>query len=158
MINVWWLLFPGFPFTKSNQEIQVVGASENHSPTWFDPRLWRVSPAQDPKYLTTTIPLPSNLSKSLFLLFYLQNRSSQRRNKYKRKMAGWFGSAPETMIVTNTPAADLAFTNLAYCSGSDLHNFAVPGTKLFMALIADSFVLSLSYPFICILIFFYLIS
>ncbi|OAY24815.1 vesicle-fusing ATPase [Manihot esculenta] len=59
-------------------------------------------------------------------------------------MAGWFGSAPETMIVTNTPAADLAFTNLAYCSGSDLHNFAVPGTKLFMALIADSFVLSLS--------------
>lgn len=69
-------------------------------------------------------------------------------------MAGRFGSAPSTMIVTNTPAADLALTNLAYCSASDLHNFAVPGTKFFMALIGDYFVLSLSYPFICVLIFF----
>ncbi|OAY26193.1 vesicle-fusing ATPase [Manihot esculenta] len=59
-------------------------------------------------------------------------------------MAGRFGSAPSTMIVTNTPAADLALTNLAYCSASDLHNFAVPGTKFFMALIGDYFVLSLS--------------
>ncbi|KAJ9136164.1 hypothetical protein P3X46_033268 [Hevea brasiliensis] len=61
-------------------------------------------------------------------------------------MAGRFGSAsaPATMIITNTPALDLALTNLAYCSASDLHNFAVPGTKLFMALINDSFVLSLS--------------
>ncbi|EEF43280.1 vesicular-fusion protein nsf, putative [Ricinus communis] len=59
-------------------------------------------------------------------------------------MAGRLGSSSATMIVTSTPAADLALTNLAYCSASDLHNFAVPGTKLFMALIADSFVLSLS--------------
>ncbi|GAV67671.1 AAA domain-containing protein/CDC48_N domain-containing protein/CDC48_2 domain-containing protein [Cephalotus follicularis] len=62
-------------------------------------------------------------------------------------MAGRFGfqsSAPATMIATNTPAADLALTNLAYCSPSDLHNFAVPGTKLFLALVGDSFVLSLS--------------
>uniref|UniRef100_A0A6N2KUQ6 Vesicle-fusing ATPase n=1 Tax=Salix viminalis TaxID=40686 RepID=A0A6N2KUQ6_SALVM len=43
------------------------------------------------------------------------------------------------MIVTNTPGADLAVTNLAYCSPSDLHNFAVPGTKLFLALVANSF-------------------
>ncbi|KDP20974.1 hypothetical protein JCGZ_21445 [Jatropha curcas] len=59
-------------------------------------------------------------------------------------MAGRSGSAPTAMIVTNTPSPDLALTNLAYCSATDLHNFAVPGTKLFMALIGDSFVLSLS--------------
>ncbi|KAJ8761634.1 hypothetical protein K2173_004410 [Erythroxylum novogranatense] len=62
-------------------------------------------------------------------------------------MAGRLGfqsSAPATMIVTNTPSSDLVYSNLAYCSPSDLHNFAVPGTKFFMVLIADSFVLSLS--------------
>ncbi|XP_038895439.1 vesicle-fusing ATPase [Benincasa hispida] len=62
-------------------------------------------------------------------------------------MAGRFGlssTAPATMIVTNTPAADLALTNLAYCSASDLQNYAVPGTKLFLALVGDSSVLSLS--------------
>ncbi|KAG6778750.1 hypothetical protein POTOM_015095 [Populus tomentosa] len=61
-------------------------------------------------------------------------------------MASRFGFQSTTMIVTNTPAADLALTNLAYCSPSDLHNFAVPGTKLFLALVADSSVLSFSYP------------
>ena len=59
------------------------------------------------------------------------------------------------MIVTNTPAADLALTNLAYCSHADLHGFAVPGTvsgtELYLASIADSFVLSLSYPFLSFL-------
>ncbi|KAL0011536.1 hypothetical protein SO802_006644 [Lithocarpus litseifolius] len=55
------------------------------------------------------------------------------------------------MIVTNTPAADLALTNLAYCSHADLHGFAVPGTKLHLASIADSFVLSLTYPFLSFL-------
>ncbi|KAJ6728583.1 VESICULAR-FUSION PROTEIN NSF [Salix koriyanagi] len=59
-------------------------------------------------------------------------------------MASRFGFQSATMIVTNTPGADLAVTNLAYCSPSDLHNFAVPGTKLFLALVANSFVLSLS--------------
>ncbi|XP_065877660.1 vesicle-fusing ATPase [Euphorbia lathyris] len=59
-------------------------------------------------------------------------------------MAGRHSSAPATMIVTNTPAADLALTNLAYCSPPDLHNFAVPGTKYFLALVGDSAVLSLS--------------
>uniref|UniRef100_A0A6N2L7X9 Vesicle-fusing ATPase n=1 Tax=Salix viminalis TaxID=40686 RepID=A0A6N2L7X9_SALVM len=54
------------------------------------------------------------------------------------KMASRFGFQSTTMIVTNTPAADLALTNLAYCSPSDLHNFAAPGTKLFLALVADS--------------------
>ncbi|XP_062161091.1 vesicle-fusing ATPase-like isoform X2 [Alnus glutinosa] len=48
------------------------------------------------------------------------------------------------MIVTNTPAADLALTNLAYCSHADHHGFTVPGTKLFLASISDSFVLSVS--------------
>nr|POE45847.1 vesicle-fusing atpase [Quercus suber] len=58
----------------------------------------------------------------------------------------------------NTPAADLALTNLAYCSHADLHgfaayyshadlhDFAVPGTKLYLASIADSFVL---HQFLC---------
>ena len=45
------------------------------------------------------------------------------------------------MIVTNTPAADLALMNLAYYSHADLHGFAVPGTKLYLASISDSFVL-----------------
>lgn len=62
-------------------------------------------------------------------------------------MAGksWFGaSANINMIVTNTPAADLALTNFAYCASSEISKFAVPGTGLALALIADSFVLSLS--------------
>ncbi|KAF3966512.1 hypothetical protein CMV_009396 [Castanea mollissima] len=42
------------------------------------------------------------------------------------------------MIVTNTSAADLALTNLAYCSHADLHGFVVPGTKLYLASITDS--------------------
>ena len=48
----------------------------------------------------------------------------------------------DPMIVTNTPAADLILTNLAYCSHADLHGFAILGTKLYLASIADSFVLS----------------
>ncbi|XVF87485.1 hypothetical protein PTKIN_Ptkin18bG0123800 [Pterospermum kingtungense] len=56
-------------------------------------------------------------------------------------MAGWFGSQSSSvvsMIVTNTPSADLALTNLAYCSPSDLQNFAVPGSDLFLANIGDA--------------------
>ena len=41
----------------------------------------------------------------------------------------------------NTPTANLALTNLTYCSHADLHGFVVPGTKLYLASIADSFVL-----------------
>ncbi|XP_031397149.1 vesicle-fusing ATPase [Punica granatum] len=62
-------------------------------------------------------------------------------------MAGrWFqSSSPATdMIVTNTPAAELALTNFAYCSPSDLQNFSVQGTKLHLASVGDAFVLSLS--------------
>ena len=55
------------------------------------------------------------------------------------------------MIVTNTPAADLTLTNLAYYSHADLHGFAVPSTKLYLASIGDSFVLSLTYPFLSFL-------
>ncbi|PKI69442.1 hypothetical protein CRG98_010145 [Punica granatum] len=61
-------------------------------------------------------------------------------------MAGrWFqSSSPATdMIVTNTPAAELALTNFAYCSPSDLQNFSVQGTKLHLASVGDAFVLSL---------------
>lgn len=53
-----------------------------------------------------------------------------------------------TMTVTTTPASDLALTNLAYCSPSDLRCFAVPGTTdLFLANVGEVFVLSISYPF-----------
>ncbi|XP_058211082.1 vesicle-fusing ATPase-like [Rhododendron vialii] len=53
-----------------------------------------------------------------------------------------FGAAT-TMIVTNTPGKDLAYTNLAYCSHSDLRSFLVAGSHLAFAQI-DAFVLSLS--------------
>ncbi|XP_022724072.1 vesicle-fusing ATPase-like [Durio zibethinus] len=62
-------------------------------------------------------------------------------------MAGRFGSQSSrvtAMIVTSTPSTDLALTNLAYCSASDLHNFAVPGSKLFLVDVSDAFVLSVS--------------
>ncbi|PPS13789.1 hypothetical protein GOBAR_AA06751 [Gossypium barbadense] len=65
-------------------------------------------------------------------------------------MAGWFGSQSSmvaTMTVTSTPSPDLAFTNLAYCSPSDLQSFAVPGSRLFLVNVGDAFVLSISYPF-----------
>ncbi|CAH9087192.1 unnamed protein product [Cuscuta europaea] len=48
------------------------------------------------------------------------------------------------MIVTNTPAKDLAYTNLAYCSPADFRNFVAPRSKLAYALVADAFVLSVS--------------
>ncbi|PSS05596.1 Vesicle-fusing ATPase [Actinidia chinensis var. chinensis] len=53
------------------------------------------------------------------------------------------GSKPR-MIVTNTPSKDLAYTNFAYCSPSDLRSFSVSGSKLAFALLDDAFVLSLS--------------
>ncbi|XP_027920851.1 vesicle-fusing ATPase [Vigna unguiculata] len=60
-------------------------------------------------------------------------------------MFGSSSSTPFKMRVTNTPSTDLALTNLAYCSPSDLRNFAVPGHKnLYLATVADSFVLSLA--------------
>ncbi|KAL4554011.1 hypothetical protein LXL04_039870 [Taraxacum kok-saghyz] len=60
-------------------------------------------------------------------------------------MAGRSGSS--TMIVTNTPAKDLAYTNCAYCSPSDLRQFIDPGSNLALALVGDVFVLSIAYPF-----------
>ncbi|KAL1165791.1 hypothetical protein V6Z11_A06G152900 [Gossypium hirsutum] len=62
-------------------------------------------------------------------------------------MAGLFGSQSSTvapMIVTSTPSTDLALTNFAYCSPSDLQSFAVPGSKLFLANVGDAFVLTLN--------------
>ncbi|RDY13407.1 Vesicle-fusing ATPase, partial [Mucuna pruriens] len=64
-------------------------------------------------------------------------------------MASLFGlssSSSTSMTVTNTPSQDLALTNHAFCSASDLPKFAVPGHKnLYLASI-DSFVFSLAYP------------
>ncbi|XP_038689343.1 vesicle-fusing ATPase [Tripterygium wilfordii] len=62
-------------------------------------------------------------------------------------MASRFGfqsSASAKMIVTSTPGADLALTNLAYVSQSVLQNFAVPGSKIYLALVGDAHVLSLA--------------
>lgn len=56
------------------------------------------------------------------------------------------GRSP-AMIVTNTPAKDLAYTNFAFCSPSDLRNFLVPGSRLAYAQIGDAFILTVSYPF-----------
>ncbi|GKV50892.1 hypothetical protein SLEP1_g57572 [Rubroshorea leprosula] len=56
----------------------------------------------------------------------------------------------EKMIITNTPASVPAFTNLAYCSPADHHGFGIPRSPLsplFLANVADVFVLSVSYPF-----------
>ncbi|KAG5546235.1 hypothetical protein RHGRI_018423 [Rhododendron griersonianum] len=50
-----------------------------------------------------------------------------------------FGSQA-TMIVTNTPAKDLAYSNFAFCSPSDLRTFSVAGSKLAFALVGNSFV------------------
>ncbi|KAL4330544.1 hypothetical protein AHAS_Ahas13G0410700 [Arachis hypogaea] len=64
-------------------------------------------------------------------------------------MASLFGSSSgsTSMVVTNTPSQDLALTNLAFCSSSDLRNFAVPNrSNLFLAFVGDSFVFSFSYP------------
>ncbi|KAG6424379.1 hypothetical protein SASPL_114797 [Salvia splendens] len=63
------------------------------------------------------------------------------------------GRSP-TMIVTNTPAKDLAYTNFAFCSPGDLRDFVVPGSGNAYALIGDVFVLSVSYPFFTDLLFF----
>ncbi|KAL2344033.1 hypothetical protein Fmac_005318 [Flemingia macrophylla] len=60
-------------------------------------------------------------------------------------MFGFSSSAPTSMIVTNTPSQDLALTNFAFCSPSDLPKFAVDA-NLHLASVAD-FVFSLSYPF-----------
>ncbi|KAI3667034.1 hypothetical protein L6452_42076 [Arctium lappa] len=45
------------------------------------------------------------------------------------------------MIVTNTPTKDLAYTNCAYCSPSDVRQFVVPGSNIALALVGDVFVL-----------------
>lgn len=47
------------------------------------------------------------------------------------------------MVVTNTPGADLALTNCAYCSSSDLRSFMVPGFGQALASIGSSMVLTL---------------
>ncbi|XP_024967041.1 vesicle-fusing ATPase-like [Cynara cardunculus var. scolymus] len=57
-------------------------------------------------------------------------------------MAGRSGS--KTMIVTNTPAKDLAYTNCAYCSPSDVRQFLLPGSNIALALVGDVFVLSIA--------------
>lgn len=63
-------------------------------------------------------------------------------------MAGRSGHDSSSMIVTNTPARDLVYTNLGYCSTSDLRKFAVHGSNLGLASLGDSCVLTISYPFL----------
>ena len=118
---------------------------------------------RDPPPITFILSLSPALEQTpsllfSFLLFYIiytfiLSYYLRKSENQESKMASRFGFQSTTMIVTNTPAADLALTNLAYCSPSDLHNFAVPGTKLFLALVADSSVLSFSYPWIYGIVF-----
>ncbi|OAY82158.1 Vesicle-fusing ATPase [Ananas comosus] len=56
-------------------------------------------------------------------------------------------AAVASMIVTSTPSQELALTNFAYCSPADLRRFAVSGSKHVLAMVGDSFVLTLRYPF-----------
>ncbi|KAJ3670985.1 hypothetical protein LUZ60_008411 [Juncus effusus] len=57
---------------------------------------------------------------------------------------GYGGGRTEAskLTVVSTPSQDLALTNLAYVSFTDLRRFAVPGSKLGLALVGDSFVLT----------------
>eukprot|EP01018_Ginkgo_biloba_P025640 Gb_25615 [translate_table: standard] len=50
------------------------------------------------------------------------------------------------MTITNTPAAELALTNCAYCSPSDLRKFTVPGLGHALASVGPSVVLTIRYP------------
>ncbi|KAI5662570.1 hypothetical protein M9H77_21893 [Catharanthus roseus] len=52
-------------------------------------------------------------------------------------MAGRSSQGALTMIVTNTPGRDLAYTNFAYCSPSDIRNFIIPGSRLAYAQFSD---------------------
>ncbi|KAK7362850.1 hypothetical protein VNO77_04974 [Canavalia gladiata] len=79
---------------------------------------------------------------TFFIMILFCARTKQKQDPVE-KMAGRFGlssSGSTSMIVTNTPSQDLALTNLAFCSPSDLPKFAVPGhNNLYLASIADSF-------------------
>lgn len=114
----------------------------------------RIKPDFRPEQRQNSYPLPDSSTKRnseiRVPVFPIQSNKinisplSLSTNWFE-KMAG--RSSSSTMIVTNTPAKDLAYTNLAYCSPSDLRQFAVPGSDLFLALVGDVFVLSIGYPF-----------
>ncbi|XP_078427613.1 AAA-type ATPase family protein [Wolffia australiana] len=53
-----------------------------------------------------------------------------------------------SMIVVNTPSQDLALTNFAFCSTNDFRSLSTRGTGLVFAIVGDSVVLSLRYPFL----------
>eukprot|EP00252_Welwitschia_mirabilis_P007999 TRINITY_DN19709_c0_g1_i1.p1 TRINITY_DN19709_c0_g1~~TRINITY_DN19709_c0_g1_i1.p1 ORF type:complete len:755 (+),score=165.99 TRINITY_DN19709_c0_g1_i1:246-2510(+) len=53
------------------------------------------------------------------------------------------GSDVSTMIVTNTPSTDLALTNCAYCSPSDVHRFLVPSLGQALASVGNCMVLTI---------------
>lgn len=65
-------------------------------------------------------------------------------------MAGRFGFGPsstaDSMVVVSTPNQELALTNFAYCSAGDLRKFSSPGSRLFLALVGNSVVLTMRYP------------
>lgn len=67
-------------------------------------------------------------------------------------MAGRSMQGPLTMFVTNTPGRDLASTNCAYCSLSDIRNFIIPGSRFAYAQFGD-IILCIEYPFLSILLF-----
>uniref|UniRef100_A0A7N0T661 Vesicle-fusing ATPase n=1 Tax=Kalanchoe fedtschenkoi TaxID=63787 RepID=A0A7N0T661_KALFE len=54
------------------------------------------------------------------------------------------GRSEMTMVVTNTPARDLAYSNHAYCSPSDAKKFLLRGSDIALASVGDAFVLTIS--------------
>jgi len=94
------------------------------------------------------ITLPPRQHHFHYLL--ISAKATTRKIWFNTTMAGrFFGSSSASidMIVTNTPSQELALTNFAFISASDLPKFAVPGhDNLYLASIGDSFVFSISYP------------
>ncbi|KAF5184963.1 hypothetical protein FRX31_025453 [Thalictrum thalictroides] len=67
----------------------------------------------------------------------------------KSRFGSLSSSAAIPMTVVSTPSPDLAYMNLVFVNPSDLAQFAVPGSNLYLAA-AGHFVFSLSYPFFSI--------
>ncbi|MQL90341.1 hypothetical protein Taro_022914, partial [Colocasia esculenta] len=56
-------------------------------------------------------------------------------------------AAGAAMVVITTPNQELALTNCAFCSAGDVRSFSAGGSGPALALVGDSIVLSLRYPF-----------
>ncbi|KAJ6418225.1 hypothetical protein OIU84_001588 [Salix udensis] len=92
-------------------------------------------PSPSPSLPPQPVNLAHNRPPSSASHFLLQFPSSLSHNKPPSSVI--FSVGLPSPVPANTPGADLALTNLTYCSSSDRHNFAVPGSKL-LSLVANS--------------------